>query len=53
MVIFNTQGRLVVDRNVNEEKILIEKSTMKSGLYLFKLIPLEKGNVLMGKFIIE
>lgn len=53
LVIYNMQGKLVADKNSNEEKVLVEKENLKAGLYMFKLIPLEKGKTLSGKFIIK
>ncbi len=53
LIIYSTQGKLVADRIINDGKILIERQNLKSGLYLFKLIALEQGENLSGKFIIK
>lgn len=53
MVIYNTQGKLVADKTSNEETVLVEKENLNPGLYMFKLIPVEKGKTLSGKFIIK
>lgn len=53
LAVINLQGKIVIDKVVDSEKILVEKKSLNSGLYLFKMVPLEKGETLSGKFIIK
>jgi uncharacterized repeat protein (TIGR01451 family) len=53
LVVINLQGKLVIDKVVDSERILIEKKNLTSGLYLFKLAPMQRGQNFSGKFIIK
>ena len=53
IAVINLQGKLVIDEITVSEKIIIRKNNLNSGLYLFKLIPFQKGITYSGKFIID